>query len=146
VKENLVDSRFYTSEKIDIERLANDVENIYRLQGYHVQQIGNKEQKLIQLRKGGDVEALVGLQSALTVTIQHTSGGILVMVGQQKWIDKAAVGVVGLAVPVLWPLTITAGLGALRQMGLASQVMNMIDGLVRQQRPDIQTGPAPVKQ
>jgi len=146
VKENFVDSRFYTSEKIDIERLANDVENIYRLQGYHVQQIGNKEQKLIQLRKGGDVEALVGLQSALTVTIQHTSGGILVMVGQQKWIDKAAVGVVGLAVPVLWPLAITAGLGALRQMGLASQVMNMIDGLVRQQRPDIQTGPAPVKQ
>ena len=141
-----MDSRFYTSEKIDIERLANDVENIYRLQGFQVQQIGNKEQKLIQLRKGGDVEALVGLQSALTVTIQRTSGGILVMVGQQKWIDKAAVGVVGLAVPMLWPLTITAGLGVLRQMGLSSQVMNMIDGLVRQQWPDVQTGPAPVKQ
>jgi hypothetical protein len=146
VKENFVDSRFYTSEKIDIERLANDVENIYRLQGFQVQQIGNKEQKVIQLRKGGDVEALVGLQSALTVTIQRTSGGILVMVGQQKWIDKAAVGVVGLAVPMLWPLTLTAGLGALRQIGLSSQVMNMIDGLVRQQWPDIQTGPAPVKQ
>ena len=141
-----MDSRFYTSEKIDIERLANDVENIYRLQGYKVQQIGNKEQKLIQLQKGGEVEALVGLQSALTVTIQHTSGGILVMIGQQKWIDKAAVGVVGLAVPMLWPLTITAGLGALRQIGLSSQVMNMIDGLVRQQWPDVHTGPAPVKQ
>ncbi len=105
-----------------------------------------KEQKIIQLQKGSDVEALVGLQSALTVTIQRTSGGILVMIGQQKWIDKAAVGVVGLAVPMLSPLTITAGLGALRQIGLSSQVMNMIDGLVRQQRPDVQTGPAPVKQ
>jgi hypothetical protein len=141
-----MDSRFYTSEKLDIERLATDLENIYRLQGYQVQQLGSKEQKLIQLRKGSDVEALVGLQSALTVSIRRTSGGILVMIGQQKWIDKAAVGVVGLAVPMLWPLTITAGLGALRQIGLSRQVTQMVDGLVHQQQPDAQTGPAPIKQ
>jgi len=141
-----VDSRFYNSEKIDIERLANDLEKIYRLQGYKVQQIANKEQQIIQLQKGSDFEALVGLQSALTVTIQRTSGGILVMIGQQKWIDKAAVGVVGLAVPMLWPLTITAGFGALRQIGLANQILNVVDGLVRQQRPDVQAGPAPVHQ
>ena len=109
-----MDARFYNSEKLDIERLATDLENAYRVQGYQVQQLGNNEQKLVQLKKGGDLEALVGLQAALTVTIQRTSGGILVMVGQQKWIDKAAVGVVGFAFPVLWPLTITAGLGALR--------------------------------
>jgi len=47
-----VDSRFYTTEKLDIELLANDLENIYRLQGYKVQQIANKEQKIIQLQKG----------------------------------------------------------------------------------------------
>ncbi len=141
-----MDSRFYTSEKLDIERLATDLENIYRLQGYQVQQLGNKEQKLIQLQKGSDVEALVGLQSALTVSMQRTSGGILIMIGQQKWIDKAAVGIVGLAVPMLWPLTITAGLGALRQVGLSSQVMHMVDGLLHQQQPDVQTGPAPIKQ
>jgi len=141
-----MDSRFYTSEKLDIERLATDLENIYRLQGYQVQQLGNKEQKLIQLQKGSDVEALVGLQSALTVSMQRTSGGILIMIGQQKWIDKAAVGIVGLAVPMLWPLTITAGLGALRQVGLSRQVMHMVDGLLHQQQPDVQTGPAPIKQ
>ena len=141
-----MDSRFYNSEKIDIERLANDLEKIYRLQGYKVQQIANKEQQIIQLQKGSDFEALVGLQSALTVTIQRTSGGILVMIGQQKWIDKAAVGVVGLAVPMLWPLTITAGFGALRQIGLANQILNVVDSLVRQQRPDVQAGPAPVYQ
>src|SRR5712692_365479 len=131
-----MDARFYTSEKLDIERLANDLENIYRLQGYQVQQLGTKDQKLVQLKKGGDFEALIGLQAALTVTMQRTSGGILVMIGQQKWIDKAAVGVVGFAVPVLWPLTITAGLGALRQASLSSQIMNMVDGLVHQQQPD----------
>ena len=73
-----MDSRFYNSEKIDIERLTNDLEKIYRLQGYKIQQVANKDQQIIQLQKGSDVEALVGLQSALTVTIQRTSGGILV--------------------------------------------------------------------
>ncbi|HET8853415.1 MAG TPA: hypothetical protein VFN02_12895 [Ktedonobacteraceae bacterium] len=140
-----METRFYASEKLDIERLANDLENIYGLQGYQVQQLGNKEQKLIQLRKGSDVEALVGLQSAVTVTMQRRVGGVLVMIGQEKWIDKAAAGVVGLVVPMLWPLTITAGFGVLRQIGLSSQVMNMVDGLVCQQQPDVQTGPAPTR-
>ena len=140
-----METRFYTSEKLDIERLANDLEDIYRLQGYQVQQLGNKEQKLVQLRKGGDVEALVGLQSAVTVTMQRSAGGVIVMIGQEKWIDKAAAGIVGLAVPMLWPLTITAGLGVLNQIGLASQVMNMVDGLVRQQQPDAQSGRAPTR-
>ncbi len=49
-----MDTRFYTSEKIDIERLASDLENIYRLQGYQVQQIGNNEQKLVQSSTDSD--------------------------------------------------------------------------------------------
>jgi len=145
LKERKMDARFYNSEKLDVERLTKDLENVYRLQGYQVQQLGSNEQKLVQLKKGGDLEALVGLQAALTVTIQRTSGGILVMVGQQKWIDKAAVGVVGFAFPLLWPLTITAGIGALRQIGISGQVMNIVDGLIRQQQPDVQTGPAPAR-
>src|SRR5260370_30288936 len=117
-----MDARFYNSEKLDLERLAKDLENVYRGQGYQVQQLGNNEQKLVQLKKGGDLEALVGLQAALTVTIQRTSGDILVMMGQQKWIDKAARGVVGFALLPLRPLTITAGIRALRQLRICDQI------------------------
>ncbi len=138
-----MDARFYKSSNIDIARLATDLENVYRAQGYQAQQLGNEEQKMVQLKKGGDFEALVGLQAALTVIIQRTAGGTLVTIGQQKWIDKAAVGVVGIAVPALWPLMFTGILGAVRQVSLANQVLNMVDGLVRQQQPDIQTGSAP---
>ena len=68
------------------------------------------------------------------------------MLGQQRWIDKAAVGAVGIiAAPVLWPLMLTAGAGAIRQASLGNQVLNVVDGLVRQQRPDIQVGPVPVQ-
>ena len=110
-----MDARFYNSEEIDIARLANDLENMYRIQGYEVQQIGNKDQMMVQLKKGGDLVALIGLQAALSVIIQRTAGGTVAMIGQQKWLDKAAVGAVGLvAAPVLWPLMITAGAGGMR--------------------------------
>ncbi|HTK08542.1 MAG TPA: FHA domain-containing protein [Ktedonobacteraceae bacterium] len=141
-----MDARFYNSEDIDIERLANDMTNIYLSQGYQAQQIGNKDQMLLQLKKGGDFEAIIGMQAAVSLTLQRTAGGVLAMIGQQRWIDKAAVGAVGIvAFPVLWPLALTAGVGTLRQASLGNQVLNMVDGLVRQQRPNIVGGPVPMQ-
>ncbi len=140
-----MDARFYNSEEIDIERLANDVVNVYLAQSYQTQQVGNKDQMLVQLKKGGDFEAIIGMQAAVSLTLQRTAGGLLAMIGQQRWIDKAAVGAVGIvAFPVLWPLALTAGAGALRQASLGNQVLNVVDGLVRQQRPGVQAGPIPM--
>src|SRR5579884_3584999 len=138
-----MDARFYNSEEIDIERLATDLENVYRAQNYQVQQIGGKDQILVQLKKGGDFEALIGMQAALSVTLQHVAGGTLAMIGQQKWIDKAAVGTIGML--VFWPLAATAGVGAIRQASLANQVLNVVDGLARQQKPGVQAGPIPAQ-
>ncbi len=139
-----MDARFYNSEEIDVERLASDLVNAYLAQGFRAQQVGNKDQMLVQLKKGGDFEAIIGMQAALSLTLQRTAGGVLAMIGQQRWLDKAAVGAVGLAIiPVLWPLAVTAGVGALRQASLGNQVLNMVDGLVRQQRPNVQIGPIP---
>ena len=141
-----MDARFYNSEEIDLVRLANDIENMYRMQGYEVQQIGNKDQMMVQLKKGGDLVMLIGLQAALSVILQHSAGGTIAMIGQQKWLDKAAVGAVGLvAAPVLWPLMITAGAGAIRQASLGNQVLNVVDGMIRQQYPRVQVGPVPVQ-
>jgi hypothetical protein len=140
-----MEARFYKSDALNIERLASDLEQFYRGQGYMVQHIGNEDQMMVQLKKGGEFEAIVGMQAALTVTIQLSSGGITVALGQQNWVDKAAAGVVGFAVPVLWPLLFTAGVGAVRQAGLANQVMTVIDGLVHQQQSGVQVGPAPAQ-
>ena len=140
-----MDARFYNSEEIDAERLASDLVNVYMAQGYQTQQIGNKDQTLVQLKKGGDFEAIIGMQAAVSLTLQRTAGGLLAMIGQQRWIDKAAVGAVGIvAFPVLWPLALTAGAGAIRQASLGNQVLNVVDGLVRQQRPGIQASPIPM--
>jgi hypothetical protein len=140
-----MDARFYRTSNLDIDQLATDLQNLYRSQGYQTQQISNDDQIMVQLRKGGDLESLLGMQAALTITIQRTGAGVAVAVGQQKWVDKAAVGIAGLAIPPLWPLMITAGFGAFRQATLASQALNVIDGLVHQQQPDVQAGPAPTQ-
>lgn len=142
-----MDARFYNSEEIDLEKVAADLENVFRAQGYETQQIGGKGQLMVQMKKGGDLAALVGLQTALSLTLQRTTGGVVAMIGQQKWIDKAAVGAVGLVgsavIPILWPLLVTAGAGAIKQAALGNQVLNTVDALVRQQRPGVQVGPLP---
>src|SRR5579872_1911411 len=143
-----MDARFYNSDTIDLEQLASNLENIYRAQGFQAQHLGlgTNDQVMVQLKKGSDFEALIGLQAALTVILQRSGGGTLAMIGQQKWMDKAAVGAVGIiAAPVLWPLMITAGAGAIRQASLGNQVLNVVDGLVRQLNPEVQIGPVPVQ-
>jgi len=141
-----MDARFYQSEEIDIERLANDLENMFRMQGYEAQHIGTKDQTMVQLKKGGDLVALIGLQTALTVIIQRMSGGTVAMIGQQKWMDKAAIGAIGLvAAPILWPLMLTAGAGAIKQASLGNHVLNTLDGLVHQNYPGVTLGPIPAQ-
>jgi hypothetical protein len=141
-----MDARFYNSDDIEIERLANDVVNVFLSQNYQAQQFGDSNQRLVQIKKGGDFEAIIGMQAAVSLTLQKNSGGVLAMIGQQRWIDKAAVGAVGIvAFPVLWPLALTAGAGAIRQASLGNNVLNVVDGLVRQQRPGIQAGPVPMQ-
>src|SRR5260370_6041461 len=139
-----METRFCQAEGLDIERLANDLEDMFLSHGDQAQHFGNKEQMTVQMKKGGDFAAIVGMQSALTVTMQRSSSGVQAMIGQQKWVDKAVVGAVGFfAAPVLWPLMITAGVGAIQQASLGNQVANALDVLLRQQNPNVQVCPIP---
>ena len=139
-----MDTRFYVvaDQQINIESLAHNIVHTYQTQGYQAQAIGNKDHLLIQLKKGSNIESFVGLQAALTLSLQRSSGGVVATVGQQKWIDKAAVGAVGLVfATALWPLALTAGAGVIRQANLSGQVLAMLDALVRQQYPDVLVNP-----
>jgi hypothetical protein len=66
------------------------------------------------------------------------------MIGHQQWVDKAVVGAVGfVASPILWPLMVTAGIGAIQQANLSTQVGNALDMSIRKQNPEAQFGPIP---
>lgn len=136
-----MESRFYQAQGINLEKLADDMSNMFLMQGYQAQHFSNRDSVMVQLKKGGELQALLGMQAALTVTMNRTSGGVLAVIGQQQWIDKAAAGAVGML--ILWPLAFTAGAGAIRQSNLASQVLNTLDSLVRQQSSNVQVSLAP---
>ncbi|MEO6889382.1 MAG: zinc ribbon domain-containing protein [Ktedonobacteraceae bacterium] len=131
-----MESRFYQTQRVDLGRLAVDLERMFIMQGYQVQHFGNPEQTTVQMKKGGDFSAILGMQRALTLTMQRVQGGVNVVVGQEKWADKAAVGVVGML--ILWPLAFTAGAGAIQQAQLGSQALRALDSLVCQQDPGVQ--------
>jgi hypothetical protein len=144
MEERIMDARFYTvrDRQIDTNAVANNLVNIYQSQGYQAQSVGSPDHVLVQFKKGGDIEAFIGLQASLSLSLQRTANGIVATAGQQKWIDKAAIGAAGLVIPVLWPLTIVAGFGVIRQAKPASDVFSLLDGLMRQQYPDVQVNPA----
>src|SRR5689334_11166450 len=137
-----MESRFYNTRDVNIELIAQDVVRAFKAMDYQTQHMGDRNQVMVQLRKGSDLEALVGMQAALTLTLQRTSAGVMAMVGRQKWVDKAATGAASMIFPPLWPLAITTGFGVMRQINLANQVLSMVDGLVHQQAPNAQSGPA----
>jgi len=136
-----MDTRFYQAPDLDIERIARDLDDYYLSQDYQVQHFGNKERMVVQVKMGSQLEAVFGMQAALTVTLEHFPRGVLATVGQQQWLDKAAAGAIGML--LLWPLAITAGVGAIRQVSLESQVFDVLDTVVFRQRSDAKVGSVP---
>ncbi len=121
-------NRLYHDPRINIENVATDLEHTFLSQGYQVQHFGNSDHMTVQMRKGGDLATIIGMQTALTVTMQRSPRGILTMIGHQKWVDKAVVGAVGIvASPILWPLIVTAGIGAFQQANLESHLHQLPD-------------------
>ncbi len=128
-------SRFYQSSNLNIERMIQDVERIFLAQGYQVQHFTHDRQVIIQLREGSDFEAVLGMQAALTVILQRNGNGVIATLGEQKWIDKAAVGFLGAI--VLWPLLVTTGVGIIRQANLENQLLSTLDAAALQQGANI---------
>ena len=135
-----METRYYQAQGINLEQLATGLDRAFASQGFQTQHFGDTEHMTVQMKKGGEISALVGLQSALTVVLQRTPDGLHVMISQQRWAEKAAVGAVGFIIPVLWPLMFTAGAGVVIQASLGNQVVNTLDMLVHQQFPNAQRG------
>ncbi len=136
-----METRFYQTQGIDLQRIAQALEYEYQAQGYEAQQAGTPEQVIIQLRKESTLRAITGFNKALGISLQKVQGGTLVKVGVQDWVDQIAVGAVGLA---LHPLLITAAVGAVTQYHVVHDILHSIDQHIRQQQPSAQLAVPPV--
>ncbi len=80
--------------------------------------------QLLQVRKKGSWRKFVGMATALNIVLHQSGEEMKVTVGEGQWLDKAIVGTV--SVFVLWPLAITAGIGAWQQNQMPDRVLSFI--------------------
>jgi hypothetical protein len=118
-------SRRYSCPEEDAIRLIQDVKSWLDSQGFDTQQLSADDQSLlVQIKKRGGWRDLVGMATSLNILFHHNAGTLTVEIGAGKWVDKAAVGAVSLV--ILWPLAITAGMGAWEQMKMPDRIFDFV--------------------
>jgi hypothetical protein len=132
-----METRYYETQEINIQPIAQSLVVEYLAQGYNAQQFGDVNQTTVQLKKESALRTITGFDKALAISLQRVDGGVLVKVGAQDWVDQIAVGAVGL---IIHPLLITAAVGAMQQNNALHDVINSIDLQIRQQQPQARAG------
>lgn len=105
--------------------LIADVKAWLDSEGFDSQQLNAEGQSLLlQIKKRGGWRDLVGMSTSLNILFRQSGDTLSVEIGAGKWIDKAAVGTVSLF--ILWPLAVTAGIGAWEQMKMPDKIFDFI--------------------
>jgi hypothetical protein len=126
-------TKLYPVIDLKVGPLLTELENFFRMQGHQVQvlQIGNGH--ILQALKETTLSAITGQSSALTVKIAPEPNGTLVELGSSKWIDKAAMGVIGYVImPVL---AIIPLIGAYNQFKLGEDVWRIVNAFMARNQP-----------
>ena len=79
---------------------------------------------LLQIEKVGGWRKFVGMSTALNIVFHQVENTVNVEIGAGRWIDKATTGAV--AYFILWPLAVTAGIGAWQQLKMPERVFEHI--------------------
>jgi hypothetical protein len=79
---------------------------------------------LLQIEKVGGWRKFVGMSTALNIVFRQVENTVNVEIGAGRWVDKAATGAV--AYFILWPLAVTAGIGAWQQIKMPERVFEHI--------------------
>ena len=107
------------------------IQETYQSNGYSTQKLlfeeNGKNGMLVQIKnsttKGGSVlRTATGLSSCATLKLTASGDDLDVEVMAGKWLDKAGAAIVSFF--VLWPLFITASIGAFRQKAFLDKVFN----------------------
>ena len=118
-------SRRYMCESVDAPQLIYDLKAWLDSQGFDTQQVNaDDDSLLLQIKKRGGWRDFVGMATSLNILFHQSDNTLTVEIGAGKWVDKAAVGTVSLF--ILWPLAITAGMGAWEQMKMPDKIFDFI--------------------
>jgi TIR domain/zinc-ribbon domain len=118
-------SRRYALPADENPQLIADVKRWLESEDFDTQELSTDENGLLlQIKKRGGWRNLVGMATSLNIVFYQSNDTLNVQIGAGKWIDK--VGAAGVSLFVLWPLAITAGVGAWEQMKLPDKIFDYI--------------------
>src|SRR5437667_11244858 len=92
-----MESRYYPGVEADVAKLTTELRDIFD-EDFEVQTMQVSSTAVVQARKSSTLRDITGRSAALTIKVTPETGGTRAEIGMQKWIDKAAVGPVSLAI------------------------------------------------
>lgn len=124
------ESRVFMLNGTEVSQIVTRLENFFRTEkGMEVQSSQTTDGYVMQASQPKDGwKTLTGMRLALTVQMAVMGDKLNVSIGEGQWSDKIGAGAIGLF--VAWPLAITAGMGALKQKKLPSEVFQVIENAI----------------
>ena len=120
-----MEKRSYPVKNFPVIQLASSLDTWYQSLGFETQMLKTQFGGLIiQARKEGFLRTVVGMSSAITVSVNQQDAYLLVEVGGANWADKAGAAAIGYI--VFWPTLISAGFGVYEQSKLIKQTWDVI--------------------
>lgn len=124
--------RPFSAQGLDVAALIRNLMGWFTGEGFATQQLRTEDGAvLLQIEKQGGWRKFTGMSTALNVVLRLQGDQLLVEIGAGRWIDKAAVGTVSLF--ILWPLAVTAAIGAWEQLNMPQRVFQRIEQLIADQ-------------
>ncbi len=119
-------TKFYALKPADLNKLLSELELFFQRQHHTVQTIPMNEGYILQAEKKTPLATtIMGHTSALTVKLFPEMSGTRVEVGAAKWLDKAALGVIGYVImPVLAVIPV---IGAYNQYKASQDAWRIIE-------------------
>ena len=110
--------------------------------GIEVQSVATPNGYLIQAAQADTLRTLSGMKLATTVELTVNGTQLNVTLGEGQWADKLGAGAVGIF--LLWPLAVTAGIGAYKQKKLPSEIFEVVYRCMMGETTSFRTAGVPV--
>jgi serine/threonine protein kinase len=130
--------RRYQAPGLKLSELVEKLEIWLRSEGFNAQNLKTESgATLVQIEQQGSWRKLVGMSTALNIILDLRGDELTVEIGAGQWLDKAAAGVVSLF--VLWPLAVTAAIGAWNQMKMPERIFGRVSELLAERTRRVAT-------
>lgn len=118
-------SKSYRCSATTYPQLITSTKKWLTTEGFNSQQLRVEDGGiLIQIEKTAKWKKFIGMNTALNIVFREVNGQINVEIGAGKWADKAAVGAISIV--ILWPLALTASMGAWQQAKMPERIFSYI--------------------